>query len=427
MPKVAPGRVPWIGSGWPLLRDPTAFFRRCRTRLGDTFVVDAFGYRLFCVFSAPGVRALYALPERAASKGFADYALLRHKIPDELFAGRRNFPHHLFGNQEVETYLDHVEEAVDRQLDELGSRGRFDAFAFTRRLGHRVGLASWGGIAGASAHHLDRLIPRFDALDASESFVHPWRGVLAWATDKRRERAAMAAIEHIMADVLRRRAADGTGGDLFGRIVDSWSDAPADERVVGIARDVMLIHMGSQSNLFAAMAWTLVNLLARPDLVARARAGDAALVQRCAHESIRLAQRSITLRRVLQPIELDDGARTYRIAADAFVTTMLSTTNTSAAPGLERFDPDRYDGHRLRDVPALATRELVSTFGHGRHSCPARRFSISAIRIAIVRLLERYELEPRRRAPQPLRMQLGGVARARACVVDYRTRSAQPT
>jgi cytochrome P450 len=423
MPAIASAHLPWIGSGSALLRDPTAFFARCRRRLGETFVVDAFGYRLFCVFSAPAVRALYALPERFASKGFADYALLRHKIPDELFHGRRNFPHHLFGNQEVETYLDHVAEAVDGQLDELGGRGRFDAFAFTRRLGHRVGLASWGGVAGASAHQLDRLIPHFDALDASESFVHPWRGVLAWATDKRRERTAMAAIEAVMGEVLDRRGADGTSGDLFGRIVASWGDAPVDERVAGIARDVMLIHMGSQSNLFAAMAWTLVNVLARPELAARVRAGDAALVERCAHESIRMAQRSITLRRVLQPVVIDDGTCTYRVEPDAFVTTMLSSTNTSAAADLDRFDPDRYDGHRLRDVPGLATRELVSTFGHGRHSCPARRFSISAIRIALLRLWQRYELEPRwRGSPRPLRMQLGGVARARGCTVAYRAR-----
>ena len=35
----------------------------------------------------------------------------------------------------------------------------------------------------------------------------------------------------------------------------------------GIARDIVLVHMGSQSNLFAAMAWTLVHLLERPALL----------------------------------------------------------------------------------------------------------------------------------------------------------------
>ena len=103
---------------------------------------------------------------------------------------------------------------------------------------------------------------------------------------------------------------------------------------------------------------------------------------------------------------------------------MLSVNNTSAAPGLERFDPDHYAGRRLADAVALSTRELVSTFGHGRHSCPAQRFSISAIRIAVRRLLERYELRPLFSTAAPRKRQIGGVARAASsCFVSYAARS----
>jgi hypothetical protein len=63
MPPRTPGRLPWLGSGLDLLRDPGGFFADARSELGDTFVCDVFGQRLFCVFSAEGVRALYALPE----------------------------------------------------------------------------------------------------------------------------------------------------------------------------------------------------------------------------------------------------------------------------------------------------------------------------------------------------------------------------
>jgi cytochrome P450 len=102
---------------------------------------------------------------------------------------------------------------------------------------------------------------------------------------------------------------------------------------------------------------------------------------------------------------------------------MLSVTNTSAAPELARFDPDHWAGRRLAEDVALPARELVSTFGHGRHSCPAQRFSISAIRIALRRLLERYELEPCFRAAEPRARQIGGVARAaRPCLVAYAMR-----
>jgi cytochrome P450 len=102
---------------------------------------------------------------------------------------------------------------------------------------------------------------------------------------------------------------------------------------------------------------------------------------------------------------------------------MLSVNNTRAAPGLERFDPDHYEGRRLAKHVPLAARELVSTFGHGRHSCPAQRFSISAIRIALRRLIERYELTPGFERATPRPRQLGAVARAAgACPVRYRAR-----
>jgi cytochrome P450 len=429
MPPRAAGALPWVGSGLALLRDPTDFFRRRRRALGDTFVVDAFGYRLFCVFSPPALQALYALPEQQASFGLATYELvLKHKLPPELLAGRRNFPHTLFGGQDVEEYLDNLEEAVGLQIAELGEAGTFEVFAAMRRLGHRLGLASWAGREAASARHLDRLIPHFERLDTGDSFVRPAQAFVTAATGKRRERRAMQGIERIVAEILEeRRQSRRNGDDYLDRIAASFADLPESERAVAAARDVMLIHMGAQSNLYAALAWALVDLLLRPDLLARVRRGDDALLERCANESIRMAQRSITLRCVLSALDMDDGARVYRLAPGVMITTMLSLTNTSAAPGLERFDPEHYEGRRLSDRVALPARELVSTFGHGRHSCPAQRFSISAIRIAVRRLVDAFDLEARFTRVEPRRRQIGGVARAeRPCLVAYRRRKEPP-
>ncbi|HSO97251.1 MAG TPA: hypothetical protein VLV81_14575 [Acidimicrobiia bacterium] len=62
MPPVVPSRWPWVGTGWRLVRDPTGFLAEARPDLGDTFVVDAFGCGLFCVFSPAGLPRLHALP-----------------------------------------------------------------------------------------------------------------------------------------------------------------------------------------------------------------------------------------------------------------------------------------------------------------------------------------------------------------------------
>ncbi len=160
-----------------------------------------------------------------------------------------------------------------------------------------------------------------------------------------------------------------------------------------------------------------------PDVLAQVRAGEEGVLERCAYESIRMAQRSITLRQVLRSADLDDGNRTYRVDPGIMIATMLSVTNTSAAPGLDRFDPAHYRGRRLVPPVVLLTKEVVSTFGHGIHTCPAQRFSISAIVIAVGRLLEHFDFEPRFTDARPRARQIGGVARAaRPCVVRYRVR-----
>lgn len=198
-PRVA--GLPGVGSGLSLLADPTAFLRRARARHGDVFTVDAFGFRLFCVFSADGVRRLYQLPEAEASFGLATYRLIKFKLPQELLLGRRTTPHRLFGQQVVEGYVADLEHAIDAELGVLGPQGSFEVFAEMRRLAHRLGFASWAGREAASPAYLDRLVPLFDRLDSAEAFVRPAQAFVTLATRKRREIAAMHGIEAVIAEI----------------------------------------------------------------------------------------------------------------------------------------------------------------------------------------------------------------------------------
>jgi cytochrome P450 len=409
LPPVVRG-LPRVGSGLPLLWDPTAFFTRMRRRHGDTFVTDAFGFRMLCLFSPEGVRSLYALEEKDASFGLATYTLIKFKMPEELLFGRRVTPHQLFGRELTETYVSALEAAMSAEIAGLGTSGTFEVFAEMRRVAHRLGLQSWGGPAMAA--RLAELMPLLDAMDSAEAFVRPVQAFRTLATKQRREKAAMLEVDRIVASVLESGEPEG----FLAQIAAAWDGDP-----VGIARDLVLIHLGSLSNLYAALSWTLVNLLQRPALLAQVVAGDDVLLEQCANESIRMAQRSITLRQALRPVEVSDGERTYRAEPGSLVTTMLSVLNTTAAPGLDAFDPAHYQQRRLTvDLPA---KELVSTFGHKWHTCPASRFSITAIRIAVRRLLEAYELEPLFTEVRPRKQQIGGVARAAHPVrVRYRHR-----
>ncbi|WP_426571008.1 cytochrome P450 [Aquihabitans sp. McL0605] len=426
LPAIVGGPVPWVGAAGGMLRNPTGWFSAQREHHGDTFVVDALGHRFFCVFGPVGVASLYAAPEREASFGLATYAMVRTKVPEELFSEIRNPPHKLFGNQKVEGYLRNLDAAMAAEIAALGAAGTFDLFDECRRIGHRLGLASWAGHEAASPPYIEPLIDALDRLDTSESFVHPLRTAVTLATKKRRERTAMAEIEVLIGRILATRRAHPSdrAGDFLDQIDESFADVEDRRRRDQlVARDVIVLHLGSQSNLFAALAWTLANLLARPDDLDAVRGGDDDLLTRIAYESIRTAQRSITLRQVLRPIDFqaDDGV--HRLDPGVLITTMLSVTNPTAAPDLRTFDPDHYDGRKLTAevLDRMPTKELVSTFGHGSHTCPAQRFSISAIRTAVHALVEAYDLFPRFADPRPLTRQIGGVARAdRPTPVSYR-------
>ena len=393
-----------------------------RLELGDTFVIDSGDDRYLFTFSPVGVTSFYALTEDQASKGVADWRMLRRKLPDELFVGRRTLPHQLFGRDDVSRFLANVDHALDDTLLELGDQGVVDAFELTRRLGHRVGLASWGGPGSATGSRFEALVTAFDTLDGSESFVHPDAMAAVAASGKAAEIDALSVVSEHIGRAVTELPGNEPDHPLFTRLVAAWVEEPTAVAANGVAGDIALIHVASMSNLFAALGWALVDLLDHPDAAARVVAGDRPWAEACALESVRLAQRSIMARYVLSSITLDVGDAVFEVEPGATVATLLPLTNSSSAPGLQEWNPTRWKGRRLADSSALAAVELVTTFGHGRHTCPAQPFSLSAMTTSLTRLLTAFDLASRwAEPPRPVQAQIGGVARSGVpCPVGYR-------
>jgi cytochrome P450 len=413
-----------VGLPWDVpVDDAVAAVASARASCGDSFVLRSGGTHYLFTFSPTGVESFYALLEDSASKGVADYLMLRRKLPDELFVGRRTLPGSLFRRDDVSSYLANLEQALDATEAELGERGSVDLFGLTRRLGHRMGLASWAGPGCADGDAFERLVAAFDTLDGSDAFVHPDAMAAVAASEMRDERAALEEVATVIEDALRQHDSGATAEDgLFGRIVAAWGSEPAEVRKRGIAMDVALIHIASMSNLMAALGWAVVDLLVHPERLRLVIEGDRDLAQRCALESTRLAQRSIMARAVLAPVAFDTGdGVVVDVPSGWTIATLLPLLNTSVAPGLERWDPDRWHRHRLADQRELASPMLVTAFGHGRHSCPAQPFSLAAMTAAMTRLLGRYDMTPGWvEYPKPVPAQIGGVARsAGPCPVDY--------
>ena len=429
-PVPAPPCAEGTGLPWDVpVGDAVATIAAARARHGDTFVVHSGTDHYLFTFSRTGVESFYALTEETASKGVADYLMLRRKLPDEIFTGRRTLPDTLFRRDDVAAYLANLDRALEQTSAELGPAGSADVFDLARRLGHRMGLSSWAGPGSAEGEAFERLACALDTLDGADAFVHPDRMAEVAATNKRAERAALDEVAEIVAAAVRRYDTGHRDGQaLFGRIVDAWTSESSEEpssRLRGIALDVALIHIASMSNLAAALGWALVDLLEHPTALDRVRLGDEAFGQRCALESTRLAQRSIMTRTVLSAVHFDTGEVTYQVPPGWNIATLLPLLNTSAGPGLEQWDPDRWTRHRLTEQDALPSPMLVTAFGHGRHSCPAQPFSLAAMTAATTHLLREYRMTPRWTShPQPVPAQIGGVARAEGpCLVDYVPRS----
>jgi cytochrome P450 len=442
-PPQIPG-PPFLGCAVDFLRAPTDFLKASRARLGDVFQARIFGFDLLFVFSPAGLRSLYQLPEDVASFTEATRALIGLKLPPSLLSGDMRMFHHLFGKDRMEGYVAHVLDAVREETDRLGDRGEIEVFGHMKGLVHKIGFRCWAGREAASPRYLGRLVELFERLDPEQAFVHPARMILTILTRKAPERRALRDVQAILTSIRAERRRRGVReGDMLEQLEELYADRPDAERDASIAKDVVLLHLASQTNLYASMSWVLVDLLAHPEhrdrFLAEARAlaathgpaflGDPralakmAHFERCAQESIRIAQRSITLRKVLRPCTLDAGSSRYEVRPGVYVATLLSVMN-SAFDGLDVYDPDHYDDRgRIAERVKLPTRESVSTFGHGRHACVGERFAMNVMKITLASYLERFTLTPRYAAPAPPPGQMGAVSRAAApCVVAYERR-----
>lgn len=384
--------LPWDSSE---VDDPVVALAAARRDLGDTFTVESGGVTYLFTFSEVGLGSFYAIEERDASKGIADYRMLVRKLPDELFAERRTFAHDLFGAEEIQGYLDNLEWAIDTQIDDLRDSGSFDVFEFAQTLGHRLGLACWIGREAPIAD----LVCEFEILDGAEAFVHPERSRGATKDD---ERGALVRVEQVVRELLTRA---GRAPSFLDDIAQRWDDV--EDPAPGIAGDVVLLHIATMTNLFAALAWSISQSLLHP---------SSAPVEQCALEAVRLGQRSIMLREVLRPIVFSDGAHDYHVSRGVQLATMLPLTNCER-PGRD-YEPERWADRALRrDV-------TVTTFGHGSHRCPAQRFSVSAIVRTVARLTETFTMTPQFDEVVPLAAQIGGVARSELpCIVSYKRRT----
>ena len=392
MPPIADLTLPWDDQHAPA---PVGALRAARETFGDSYAVHSGGTTYLFVAHPRGLQSFYDVAERDASKGLADYRMLLRKLPPELFDGRRTFAHDLFGASDVTSYLPHIDWAIDYAISELGAQGSFDAFGFARRVGHLIGIGCWLGREAP----IDTLVSDLDVLDGAEAFVHPER---MHNRDGSAERAAMTRLAANVELLLRRSERVPSFLDV---VTARWGDiTDNEERSRGVAYDVILLHIATMTNLFAAIGWTIAMTLLHG--VADDDLDDAAM------ESIRVGQVSLMTREVLRPIEFDDGLAVRTVEPGVHIAMMVPVTNLQGDRG--EFDVTRWQNRKLHSDITTAT------FGHGTHRCPAQRFSMQAIVRTVQALRCAFDLHAEFVGVRALPLQIGGVARsADPCRVKF--------
>ncbi len=444
-PPIVHEELAHIGAGLQMVDDPTGYLTRLREQYGDTFLVDVFGYKLFCTFSGRGLESLYKLEEDAASFGFATFDLLGFKTPTEIFIDTNlSIFYEMLGIRKLPYYVDVIHGVLDLELPRLGAQGEVDVFDMVRTLQQRVGFGLWIGIDAARDGTWQRLKEQFDVLSQESAFANPRETLATIVSGKARERAALQALYDILDEIHAARAgSDAHANDSLTFMHAKFADCDEVTRRRKVAHNVINANQGFLSNLYAALAWVVVRLLQHDDVLEQVRAearrtaaefgpdflrqvealNSMHYLEQVLMESVRMAQRSITLRKVLRPVEFDDGDTVYTVQPGAYITTLLSVTNLQTDE-LRRFDPEHYEGNRLRPGLAAAGKETVSTFGHGTHACPAQKLSHAMCKIVVHRLLDAFDLAAEFADPRPAAGQLGGVARpGEAATVRYRSRA----
>lgn len=431
-PPIVHEELAHIGAGLQMVDDPTGYLTRLREQYGDTFLVDVFGYKLFCTFSGEGLESLYKLEEDAASFGFATFDLLGFKTPTEIFLDTDiSLFYEMLGIRKLPYYIEVIHAVLDLELARLGDGGEVDVFDMIRTLEQRVGFGLWIGTDAAEDGTWQRLKAQFDVLSQEFAFVNPRDTLETIVSGKAREREALKALYAILEDIhAAREGKTGHENDSLTFLYEKFSDNDLDTRRRKVAHNVINANQGFLSNLYAAIAWVVVRLLQHDKVLVAVRdeirrteeafgsgflsdmeaLNSMRYLEQVLMESVRMAQRSITLRKVLKPVEFDDGNEVYTVQPGAYITTLLSVTNLQTDE-LKRFDPEHYEGNRLRAEVCAAGKETVSTFGHGTHACPAQKLSHVMCKIVVARLFSEFELEAVFADPQPSVSQLGGVAR----------------
>ena len=436
-----------------LRRDPIALMRRVRAECGDVGRFDLAGRPVILVSGAEANEFFFRAPDedldQAGAYPFMTPIFGKGVVFDASPERRREALHNqaLRGDM-MRGHAQTIADEVDRMVAGWPGQGEIDLLDWFAELTIYTSSACLIG-----AKFRDQLDGRFAELyhdlergtDAI-AFVDPYAPIESF----RRRDAARAGLVALVAQIMTGRAAAPpparAGRDLLDVLMsvrnpDGSSAFSADE-ITGMFISMMFAGHHTSSG---TAAWTLIELLRHPDVLAgvvaelddlfgsdeSAREEPPAVsfqalraiprLEAAIKEALRLHPPLILLLRAATR-ELE--VKGYRVPAGALVGATPAISNRIAAdfPDPDAFAPQRYDEPRQED---LVNRWTWIPFGAGRHRCVGANFAMIQLKAIFLVLLRDWTFELAQ-PPDSYRNDHSKmvVQLARPCVVRYRRRVA---
>ncbi|MEM9553212.1 MAG: cytochrome P450 [Acidobacteriota bacterium] len=420
-------RLPLLGSLPFVLRDPLGFLSSTRHR-GNVVELDLGVGRIVLLHHADAARHVLRDQVRNYGKGGAMFRSFRKLLGDglvtsqgELWRRQRQMIQPQFHRRRLESTAGLMLDAIDEGLADwrrrLGSRDEGDSLDLRvelPRLTMKVIVRTMFG-SGVEPTEADRVT---EALEYVQDAM--LRGVLtdglpAWlpVPGRRRFRDAVATIDELVFRVIERRRGASSGGvdsaDARGDFVSLLLDAVDTETGRGMddrqLRDeaVTMFSAGYETTA-TALAWTFA-LLSRHrrelDLLRKevdevlgdrrptfADLPSVARARRVVQESLRLYPPAWWIER---KTAADDSVQGHHVAAGSSVVVLVHSIHRH--PDLWQ-DPERFDSDRFLPAQTAGRHPLAwLPFGSGPRQCIGREFSLMESQLAVIRVLQSFDLE----------------------------------
>jgi len=450
----------WRG-GWPLIshflkfaKNPIMTIREGYETCGSVFTLRFLGFNFTFLIGADAQTPFFRANDNELSQN-EPYKFMTpifgegivFDAPPDIKDQQLRFVAHALKGTALKTYVPKIVEEAETYFKSWGDSGEIDLLdamsyltiltASSCLLGREVRENLFGEV-----YHLLREI---DEGINPIAIINPHLPLPSF----RRRDVARKKLAEVFGTVIRaRRAATGDKPvDMLQNFIDAeYRDGSrcTDDQIVGML--VGALFAGQHTSSITS-TWTILNLMHKPDLMARAMTEvvttlgttDGArndvmsmtnvqnmnFLHNAMKESLRLAPPLIMLMR-MSHVPVKVGKYTIPVGHYVFVSPAVTMNLPETAPdhvfkNPDAFDPDRYNKGREEDKTPFS----FCAFGGGKHGCLGEQFGYLQVKTIVAMLLRKFEIEPLGPLPSPNyhAMVVGPVQANKATMIRYKRRT----